>query len=296
MSISSTHGSPPRVWGRRVRGTRGRPEARFTPTCVGKALGQPQAAAVVSVHPHVCGEGASDGENNRSAHGSPPRVWGRPRREALGRGRGRFTPTCVGKAQSWRRGCRLCTVHPHVCGEGPTSPNVRPARSGSPPRVWGRRRRSGLESEVRRFTPTCVGKASGTRPRPPRGTSRFTPTCVGKANASVVPDRRSTGSPPRVWGRRPWRRGSGRFRAVHPHVCGEGEDDPGRHGVQLRFTPTCVGKALGMYHFAAGRQDRYPGVAGIGAEVLGSRGGLNVVTRAIPSKSISARSELPLWR
>ncbi len=132
-----------------------------------------------------------------------------------------------------------------------------------------------------RFTPTCVGKASGSSPRAwlptvhphVRGEggswglgsdtrTRFTPTCVGKASqfqpiaspASVHPhvrgeglhhsinaDRRH-GSPPRAWGRRTPRASRRRRNPVHPHVRGEGKRLLGRHGRNLGSPPRAWGR------------------------------------------------------
>ena len=90
-----------------------------------------------------------------------------------------------------------------------------------------------------RFTPTCVGKTSGSQLL--TVCIRFTPTCVGKTTAGgvyqvavwvhphvrgedvreITRPRVPRGSPPRAWGRR----------AVYVQMY--------RFG---RFTPTCVGK------------------------------------------------------
>ena len=111
---------------------------------------------------------------------------------------------------------------------------------GSPPRAWGRPVRHRWSSFGGRFTPTCVGTASGCSSS--SLVLRFTPTCVGTAadgpgDHALVP--------------------------VHPHVRGDGgvietvwkaiDGSPprawGRRIVNVRdflfdrFTPTCVGTA-----------------------------------------------------
>ena len=50
------------------------------------------------------------------------------------------------------------SVHPHACGENRISFSVPQARSGSPPRVWGKLQRIRGLNDSARFTPTRVGK------------------------------------------------------------------------------------------------------------------------------------------
>ena len=277
---------------------------RFTPTCVGKAVGPGAARSSTSVHPHVCGEGAGCERGRAGVRrftptcvgkarwrtrtalfndGSPPRVWGRRRHR--------------------RRRQRGCPVHPHVCGEGgnriPGGHSL-----AVHPHVCGEGVGDLARKAVRdRFTPTCVGKAPrltefkgytpGSPPRvwgrrlPPRAgtvSSSVHPHVCGEGVASASATCDNAGSPPRVWGRRrrvgrsarplrftPTCVGKARSisdqyrgRSVHPHVCGEGDDDgpelAGRVGSpprvwgrrfrwlgprrRPRFTPTCVGKAI----------------------------------------------------
>ena len=111
-------GSSPRVWG----------------TCA-PALG---TRAVMSVHPHVCGEHFATGGGGRSC--------------------GRFIPTCVGNMRVWYLrwfppsrfiptcvGNIICipinffptAVHPHVCGEHVVGISCSACCYGSSPRVWG---------------------------------------------------------------------------------------------------------------------------------------------------------------
>jgi len=175
---------------------------------------------------------------------------------------GRFTPTPVGKTDALEKQNASSTVHPHACGENACSLCMISARSGSPPRLWGKPLTPAVASGVPRFTPTPVGKTqpasrqrTGTTVHPHAcgenahrltlapGSYRFTPTPVGKTSVRV---------------------GCARVLAVHPHACGE--NLPGRlHRVfqigspprlwgkqlhqplkhlSLRFTPTPVGKTF----------------------------------------------------
>ena len=90
----------------------------------------------------------------------------------------RFTPTCVGT---------LITIRPY---------NSRPI--GSPPRAWGRYKKSRLASMFR-FTPTCVGTLAGGRRQ--CSPSAVHPHVRGDASMRLRPCRSGSGSPPRAWGR-----------------------------------------------------------------------------------------------
>ncbi len=214
------HGSPPRAWGRPRRPCRWRVRARFTPTCVGTAPPPCILPPWPAVHPHVRGDGARGYFSQLLFGGSPPRAWGRRGRPGEPARPLRFTPTCVGTATPSNRTRRVGTVHPHVRGDGISNVNAAIAAYGSPPRAWGRPVSTRAPGPPNRFTPTCVGTASGLSSLvglPPvhphvRGDGRFL-------------DRRhviSLGSPPRAWGRQ-----------VHD----------GHNGGPTRFTPTCVGTA-----------------------------------------------------
>ena len=132
-------GSPPRAWGRR-----GVPEVRvqswrFTPTCVGTARARGLRRRVITVHPHVRGDGATCDETLELNDGSPPRAWGRQDCGQPADCRLRFTPTCVGTAIRALPTATDAAVHPHVRGDGGQARFCERQRYGSPPRAWGRR-------------------------------------------------------------------------------------------------------------------------------------------------------------
>ncbi len=110
-------GSPPPAWGIRAAIEHGGIKVRFTPTCVGntrRALAHPVRPSVHphlrgeyprpgpmacgggSVHPHLRGEYAVAPPHYPRLSGSPPPAWGIRPCCPSGRGRRRFTPTCVG--------------------------------------------------------------------------------------------------------------------------------------------------------------------------------------------------------
>ena len=213
-------GSPPRAWGRPALSDGPRLAGRFTPTCVGTARRGWLRGHAGSVHPHVRGDGYLTGLPLGLLGGSPPRAWGRHGHRGPRRGGRRFTPTCVGTAQSLPTAPNTRTVHPHVRGDGSSTDWITPRTVGSPPRAWGRRHSYVVGPSDVRFTPTCVGTARASR-RSERAYAVH-PHVRGDGFVSRFSSPPCLGSPPRAWGRR--------------EVL---------FGIALgaRFTPTCVGTA-----------------------------------------------------
>ncbi len=170
------------------------------------------------------------------AHGSPPRLWGRPIDDQPNPFAERFTPTPVGTTLECtpRLACR--SVHPHACGDDIGRRDQAQRVHGSPPRLWGRRQLHRVNLPAwSRFTPTPVGT---TLPLPQctRAGPRFTPTPVGTT---------SRGRALATWA------------AVHPHACG----DDVNHVATAHLSP------FGSPPRLWGR--RYPG-AGLWGLTLGS--------------------------
>src|SRR5438093_181345 len=112
--------------------------------------------------------------------GTPPRMWGRRSRRVEGAD-DRFTPTRVGTTNAaW-------TAHADL--------------HGSPPRVWGRPPHRPARLRRRRFTPTRVGTTSAIPAR--RSPGSVHPHACGDDELAQGVVEMVTGSPPRVWGRRP---------------------------------------------------------------------------------------------
>src|SRR5207302_1653998 len=116
-----------------------------------------------SVHPHARGEDTPGPRQAWVGTGSPPRTWGRLMAASQFHRTSRFTPTHVGK--TWSRASRspCASVHPHARGEDASRALRRSARSGSPPRTWGRLRLFLHRLLSVRFTPTHVGKTGMAR-------------------------------------------------------------------------------------------------------------------------------------
>ncbi len=90
------YGSPPRLWGIRVRRSWALSVRRFTPTPVGNTASILASCKRVSVHPHACGEYPSIRRAGQRPCGSPPRLWGILLQIAEIHAPLRFTPTPVG--------------------------------------------------------------------------------------------------------------------------------------------------------------------------------------------------------
>ena len=154
-----TTGSSPRVWGTQRCRLYGNYQPRFIPTCVGNAPLYMRLPAMLSVHPHVCGERNTRNATFTTPSGSSPRVWGtlgagHPTKAdtrfiptCVGNALGcpttlsnlRFIPTCVGNAYGIAAVGDWPAVHPHVCGERRYEGLFLWAEHGSSPRVWGTR-------------------------------------------------------------------------------------------------------------------------------------------------------------
>ena len=232
----SDGGSPPRVWGNRLRhehalaavhphvcGEIGHHCAcyacvlRFTPTCVGKYRQHATVDVASGSPPRVWGNPARS-HLTSAPRGSPPRVWGNLHSGADDRPR-RFTPTCVGKSTSQS----ACT-----------------ATTGSPPRVWGNPAQ--LRRRIERCTvhPHVCGE--NCTPRADRRSSTVHPHVCGEIALSTMRQAPvDVGSPPRVWGNLAVAAAAAAL-SVHPHVCGEIGASRTATSTQ-RFTPTCVGKS-----------------------------------------------------
>ena len=180
-------GSPPRVWGQRRRRLGEAARQRFTPTRVGTTTPRHHRLARSPVHPHACGDNARValaygldpgspprvwGQPRRAEHrelagGSPPRAWGQPHLQTERLRDARFTPTRVGTTPRPTVGTVAKPVHPHARGDNAAPPFCGTGVIGSPPRAWGQPQPHARIAILRRFTPTRVGTTS--RPAPPRG-------------------------------------------------------------------------------------------------------------------------------
>ena len=151
-------GSSPRVRGKLPSDCDSVYRFGLIPACAGKTLLGRSAARVQWAHPRVCGENSRTVPSRYSLRGSSPRVRGKRSRDMKGRSRVRLIPACAGKTlgSSRRRGCPR--AHPRVCGENRAAPHSWRNRSGSSPRVRGKRATRSMKRYLARLIPACAGK------------------------------------------------------------------------------------------------------------------------------------------
>ena len=108
----------------------------------------------------------------------------------------------------------------------------------SPPRMRGKAKNRCRSCPLTRITPACAGKRTCTATR--RCGNGNHPRVCGEKMVSMIPHRRSRGSPPRV-------RGKGIKRGCHSHQCG--------------ITPAYAGKRVSRSRAKTGEWD-HPRVCG----------------------------------
>ena len=227
------------MWGRRIRRSRLIRRSGNTPTRVGKTVKVIGKNGFPRKHPHACGEDPISPVISVSGSETPPRVWGRPSREAFGPLFFGNTPTRVGKTLCNFPFFTLSQKHPHACGEDLKRRVYRTRDIETPPRVWGRLEVSATTKQAPRNTPTRVGKTDGNNGRIKELWKH--PHACGEDSFTASWPNRLTETPPRVWGRRmcAWRRiwrirntptRVGKTKPLwplgflvwkHPHACGE---------------------------------------------------------------------------
>ena len=145
------------------------------------------------------GENSKCGLSFTNINGSPPHAWGKFSIFYLFRVGCRFTPTCVGKIWSGSHCCTSSTVHPHMRGENRASSIISYHFSGSPPHAWGKFFPAMAALNIKRFTPTCVGKICYALTRIRKGTVH--PHMRGENVAIRLRACGRSGSPPHAWGK-----------------------------------------------------------------------------------------------
>ena len=153
-------GSPPRMRGKVKFETTGGGYTRITPAHAGKSQKGRAEARVRGDHPRACGEKWASANTTPACPGSPPRMRGKDRVRAMGNSKVRITPAHAGKSRPLCRAATLPEDHPRACGEKPTAPCLPTVFRGSPPRMRGKGRRSGVTQKVQRITPAHAGKSN----------------------------------------------------------------------------------------------------------------------------------------
>ena len=150
--------TPPRAWGRLRRPPAPDRRGGNTPTSVGKILGLCTTRYRPEKHPHERGEDRILPEGSRINGETPPRAWGRHIRRSLRSTGFGNTPTSVGKTEVLNKRIAAERKHPHERGEDMLLVLKLWRRLETPPRAWGRRHPGKWRKDIRRNTPTSVGK------------------------------------------------------------------------------------------------------------------------------------------
>ena len=151
---------------------------RITPAYAGKSTKSRSAIRLRWDHPRVCGEKASALSAFGVKLGSPPRVRGKACFFACFRPGVGITPACAGKSQPAHDAGRAGPDHPRVCGEKWLNLMNEKREQGSPPRMRGKVRCTGLHHLINGITPAYAGKSSGPMQR--SGTSGDHPRVCGE--------------------------------------------------------------------------------------------------------------------
>ena len=174
----------------------------------------------------MCGEKWAAISAASQHRGSPPRVRGKVKLNAIDHGFSRITPACAGKSPLYLVFRLGVQDHPRVCGEKSISDRAASYSAGSPPRVRGKVPGGAGHRKQPGITPACAGKRLPARP--PRGEQQDHPRVCGEKLGHTYRVEQAQGSPPRVRGKAARR-----------------EQSTAMHGI----TPACAGKShCNAYH------------------------------------------------
>ena len=179
------------------------PVAGITPAYAGK---RPALSAALSQgwdHPRLCGEKFYQTAVCSVVKGSPPPMRGKGGLLSGGSATERITPAYAGKsAVSLRCGC-LWWDHPRLCGEKAPAGGLLLWCLGSPPPMRGKVHFFSLPRFFTRITPAYAGKSFKN--------SKFSrvaqdhPRLCGEKGSPSLYSRSSSGSPPPMRGKAPFR-------------------------------------------------------------------------------------------
>ena len=152
--------TPPRTWGRPVKGSQSAASLRNTPTHVGKTTPRYFRRSLTRKHPHARGEDWHARAHVHAFRETPPRTWGRPKFVIVEFTNKGNTPTHVGKTGAGYSLGIGQAKHPHARGEDRSSSPVSRRTRETPPRTWGRQPLIRDGDFILGNTPTHVGKTT----------------------------------------------------------------------------------------------------------------------------------------
>ena len=257
---SAVEGSSPRVRGKRVHSQKFIKAVRLIPACAGKTPRRRARRRPGGAHPRVCGENMSLGRYPHGGPGSSPRVRGKHLPSALPHRPVRLIPACAGKTRLDAHPSSSRRAHPRVCGENVSPRRAACARTGSSPRVRGKRRRCPAARQRPGLIPACAGKTCSRARAPSRASAH--PRVCGENEIPGQLKRPTQGSSPRVRGKPADRELSGKWSGLipacagktpgaaaprrgsraHPRVCGENPRRPSTPCAPTGSSPRVRGK------------------------------------------------------
>ena len=191
---------PPQVRGKPyVCACRGRGH-RITPAHAGKTDGVTHDIGKWEDHPRACGENGNGDSAIFMKAGSPPRMRGKLSLRSRQTRKNRITPAHAGKTFLGQRFDCFNEDHPRACGENRRRTFREWQRSGSPPRMRGKRNSLPCCNSRHRITPADAGKTHSS-PHVPFMT-RDHPRGCGENPYSIDFISTRIGSPPRMRGKR----------------------------------------------------------------------------------------------
>ena len=157
-----------------------------------------QRCILTTVHPHACGEIATNRWSNRRSNGTSPRLWGDSNITSMASPTRRYIPTLVGRFFAFLCAGLMGAVHPHACGEILLFLGAGRAFAGTSPRLWGDYEAASGRYHRNRYIPTLVGRfryfriSIDQKPVHPHACGE-----IGQLLATVS---RDPGTSPRLWG------------------------------------------------------------------------------------------------
>ena len=154
----NTHGSPPRMRGKRLRRVLAFLNERITPADAGKTDKLSYSKLKDRDHPRGCGENTRFATLNCVVAGSPPRMRGKQCIIVIHGAKARITPADAGKTSRFFCQPSGAEDHPRGCGENFGIFLSLLMALGSPPRMRGKRSFSSADSTSSGITPADAGK------------------------------------------------------------------------------------------------------------------------------------------
>ena len=212
-------GSPPRMRGKRFHRGRLFVDFRITPAHAGKTRPPHPRGKCSADHPRACGENLLCLLYAVEPSGSPPRMRGKRGLLRCCAVSPRITPAHAGKTGYIQTLLPCGADHPRACGENLVGHRGMVAKSGSPPRMRGKRPPPEQLRQQTRITPAHAGKTRADsvilclHPDHPRA--------CGENEEPQIPQLPNVGSPPRMRGKQPPKQDTARASRITPAHAGK---------------------------------------------------------------------------